>query len=861
MKPAPPIWAERFLEWYCRPEKLEEIQGDIQELFQRHAKSAPKLARWAYVWNVARFFRLKNIRHTKKLQQANPLTMFSNYMLIGLRSALRNGMVSLINIGGLALGVGGAITIFIFADQWFHTDDFHLKRDRIYEIANVVNRDSTLVTLSDTPLLLGPMLQVEASSVENMTRIEAGSGALRYGDKVFQERIWFTDPGFFEMFTFTDAGVPENALRSPNGIVLASHIAEKYFGERDPVGQPMSVKFSTGKVLDFTVTGVAHLPENNTLHFNVVLSMEVFQGLKLKDAYNWDYLTDATFVLLKPGQTIESLEPLMAKYKKLQNESNPDWPITDFKFYSMEMLATQSGDLESYMIGSGEPQGVYTMSVIAFLLLLLACFNYTNIAVATVSARLKEIGIRKVVGGRKAEIVQQFIMENVMLCSFAILTGLSVSYFGFMPGISALVGYPIPFGFSSGLMGIYFFVGILLFIVMVSGVYPALYVSGFQPVQILKGKERFGQRSTFSRILLTCQFVVAFMTIVGCFVFIDQNLYFRRKDWGYDHGQNLVVPVNSTEQYLKLRDKVAGRRDIVQFAGAKHHVGSAAERAVLDYASQKFEMIHFGVGYDYLETMNMRLKEGRFFDRTMSSDSVSAVVVNEHFVDAMGWTSPLSQFFTFGGKQRMVIGVVRDFHHDDFYMGIRPALFSLAPEKDFRFLSMKAQEGTTVRVEQEMRELWKEIGPDDPYRGLIQDDVFYNFYRNTGNDMGIIVSVAVITLILACLGLFGLVSYNITRRLKEFSVRKVFGANLLHIFRLMNRDYVWILSIAFILGAPAGYFLMTLVINAMYPEPQPTGVVPFAIAIGMMALTVAITVGSQMSRVTRENPAQTLRSE
>ncbi len=861
IKQAPPRWANRFLEWYCRADRLEEIQGDVFELFDRTAKSNPRRARWVFAWNVLRFFRLKNIRQAKSIHQSNALSMFSNYFIIGLRSTIRNGLVSLINIGGLALGVGGAITIFIFADQWFHTDDFHLKRDRIYEVTNIVNRDSTLVTLSDTPLLLGAMMQEDFSSLENMTRIEVGNGALRYGDKVFFERIWFTDPAFFEIFTFTHAGVPEDALASPNSIVITRPIAEKYFGESDPVGKSVSIKFPNNIVTDFTVTAVADIPENNTLHYSVIVPMDVFQTLKLKDVYDWTYLTDATFILLKPGQGISSVEPLMDKYKKLQNEANPDWPIMSFKFYDMDMLAVHSGEIESNMIGSGQPQGIITMSVIAFLLLLLACFNYTNIAVATVTTRLKEIGIRKVIGGRKKEIVQQFIVENVLLCSFAIIMGLGVAYFFFTPGISSLVGYPIPFGFSSGRMALFFFTGILFFIVLVSGVYPAFYVSGFQPVQILKGKEKFGQRSKFSRVLLTLQFVLAFMTIVGCFVFIDQNLYFRNKDWGYDHHQNLVVPVNTQEQYLKLRDRISSRRDVVQYAGAKHHVGSAAERAVVDYASRKFEMIQFGVGYDYLETMNLRLKEGRFFDRSMPSDSVSAVVVSEHFVDAMGWSSPLNQFFMHGGKQRTVIGVVYDFHHDDFYMGIRPALFSLEPEKEFRFLSVKVQEGTASAVEQELRELWKEIGPDDPYRGIIQDDVFYNYFRITRNDMGIITSVAVITLILACLGLFGLVSYNITRRMKEFSVRKVFGASLLHIFRLMNRDYAWILAIAFLVGAPVGYFLMSQLINAMYPDPYPTGVLPFAVAVAMMVTTVAFTVGSQMCRITQENPAQTLRSE
>lgn len=787
--------------------------------------------------------------------------MLSNYLLIGFRNTLRNGMTSFINIAGLALGVAGAITIFIFADQWFHTDDFHVNRDRIYEITNIVNRDSSLVTLADTPLLLGPMLQEDASSVEKMTRIEVGNGALRHGDKVFFERLWFTDPDFFEIFTFSHVGVPSDALKAPHSIVITRTVAEKYFGDQNPVGQPMSIKFADLQVQEFTVTGVADMPENNTLHFNVIVGMDIFQSLRLKDQYDWSYLTDATFVMLKPGQGVESLKPLMDKYRKLQNASNPDWPITGFKIYDMNMLATQSGDIESNMIGSGQPQGVYTMSIIAFLLLLLACFNYTNIAVATVSTRLKEIGIRKVIGGRRSEIVKQFIVENVLLCSIAIVVGLGLSYFVLIPGISSLVEYPVPFGFSSGQMALSFFTGILFFTVMTSGVYPAIYVAGFQPVQILKGKEKFGQRSTFSRVLLTMQFILAFMTIVGCFVFIDQNLYFRQKDWGYNHDQNIVVPVNNAEQYLKLRDRVASRRDVIRFAGSQHHVGSAAKRAVMDYASHKFEMLHFGVGNDYLETMNLRLKEGRFFDRTTPSDSVFSVVVNERFVKEMGWTEPLNQFFMHGGKQHTVIGVVRDFHHDDFYMGLRPVMFTLAPEKDFKFLSFQVNAGTTTAVEQEMRELWKEIGPDDPYRGIIQDDVFFNYFRNTRNDMSIISSVAVITLILACLGLFGLVSYNITRRMREFSVRKVFGASLYHIYRLMNRDYTWMLSIAFLIGAPAGYFLMSQLIQLMYPEPQPTGIVPFVTAIGMMVVTVALTIGSQMSRVIRENPAQTLRSE
>jgi ABC-type antimicrobial peptide transport system permease subunit len=208
-----------------------------------------------------------------------------------------------------------------------------------------------------------------------------------------------------------------------------------------------------------------------------------------------------------------------------------------------------------------------------------------------------------------------------------------------------------------------------------------------------------------------------------------------------------------------------------------------------------------------------------------------------------------------------VIGVVEDFHYFDFYMGISPVMIYLAPERDFKFLSLRVAGGKVKEVESEIRSWWKEIGPDDPYRGILQNDVFQNFNRNTRNDLQIISSVAVVTLILACLGLYGLVSYNITRRLKEFSVRKVFGAGTLHLFHLMNRDYAWMLVVAFLIGAPAGFYLMNMLIQAIYYGTRGPEATPFIIAVVMMVLTVALTVGAQMKRVIRENPAQTLRSE
>lgn len=861
MKPTPPHWADRFLGWYCREDLVEEIRGDAYELFYRKAKTSLRAARAQFVWNVMRFFRLKNIRKSKSPETSNAIPMLRSYLLIGFRNIVRNGATSLINIFGLAVGVAGAVTIFIFADQFFHTDDFHKNRERIYQITNMVNQDLKSVNLGTVPFLLAPAMKEDISAVENITRVELGRGAVRQGDKVFSERLYFVDNTFFDIFTYPFLDGNENALKSKNNIVFTKMMAEKYFGDKPAVGQTVSVKFSNDKSLEFTVGAVVDQPLNNTLYFNFLLPMEVFTDLKLKDEYRWNDLTNATFVLLKPQHAIAEVSGLMGKYKKLQNASSPEWIVEDFRFYPLKSLASRSYEIEENIMGSGHPQGVYAMGVIAFLLLLLACFNYMNISLATITNRLKEIGIRKVIGGRKKEIVVQFITENFLLSVFSIGTGFLVSFAFFMPGLISIVGYQIPFAFSSPATFILFFTLLLTFIVTVSGVYPASYVSNFQPIAILKGKEKFGQRSKFSRILLTAQFMLAFMTMVGCFVFIDNAIYLRHKDWGYAHEQNIVVPLNNEQQYLKLRDFSATNKNILSFAGSVDHIGYSNPRSTVVKAGQRYEIVTYKVGFNYLETMNLRLIKGRLFDKKIESDKGESIIVNENFVKIMGWTDPIDQIFEYNNAKRRVIGVVENFHYDNFYRPILPVLLSIAEESDFRFLSIKVLAGEVPETVAELKEAWTKIAPDDPYEGIPQDEVFANFRRNNKTEINLLGFVAIMTLILACLGLFGLVSYNITRRMKEFSVRKVFGADSGQIFLLMNQDYIWILLIAFVLGAPAGLFLMDNLIKHIYADPQSAGVLPFVIAISLMATTVALTVGLQMKRIVSENPATTLRNE
>lgn len=865
MKQTPPRWASRFLEWYCNPALLEEIQGDLHELYYKRLNQGHQEANRKFIWDVIRFFRWSNIKRTKNKYSSNSLTMFSSYFKLGFRNALRNKLTSGVNLFGLSLALGVAISAFAFVDYMKNMDTFHINRDRVYQITSLMksgSQDLNSDNWSATPMLLGPELKEDNSAVEAYARIKRQIGAMRYNDIVFNESVWFVDPAFMEMFTYPILYGNPKALERPNDIIITKQISEKYFGKINPVGQTFSIKFSDGSKEDFTVGAVLdEFPGNASIRFSNLISIRAYEHLQLRSDVDWSDVTDATFAMLKEGHAVSELAPSMNKYKEFQNRANPDLPTQEFRFYSLKLLSQKNNEIYQDFAGGAHPAGLIGLSVIAMMLLLLACFNYMNIAVATVSTRLKEIGIRKVVGGRKKEIVIQFLVENMVLCIGALVIGTLLAHLFFMPGLNTL--FPIYISFSTVVLTdlIIFLVVILLFVGLVSGSYPALYISSFQPVRILRGNEKFGQKSIFSKSLLTIQFILAFTTIIGCFVFINNSLSLKNKDWGYDHAQNYIIPATNYETYLALRDYASQNKNVMSYAGTLNRIGRGYDHTTITYNSEAHPAIHFQVGFNFLETMNLRLKAGRFFDEKIQSDKTESVVINTLFAEEMGWDTPIGQSFEYDSVKRFVIGVVEKFYYDDFYATVDPVFFSIAPEESLKYLAVKVQAGSLKSTEEYFKEGWRKIAPDDPFAGYYQDSVFEGFHLDNNANVKLLAFISGVTIVLACMGLFGLVTYSIARRMKEFSIRKVFGANVRHIFRLMNSDYIWMLTISFVIGAPLGFILMNNLINIIYPEPVPADAKPFLLGIIIMTVTIAITVATQITRVIKNNPAQTLRNE
>jgi putative ABC transport system permease protein len=863
MKRHPPRWADRFLEWYCHPALLEDIQGDAYELFFRTSRKNKRVADLQFIWNVFRFFRWKNIRPAQRINSTPSLAMLKSYLVTGLRSIFRNLTASSINIVGLSIALASGITVFLLIDSYYHRDTFHEKGDRIYMVMNEMKSGDRLENWSRAPFLLGSSLRDEQTAVESMVRIQRDRLNIRHEEKVFNEAVWFVDPEFFDVFTYKLSFGPIDALRDKKNIVITEDIAIKYFGKTDAVGEELSVRINKQEKVVFRVGAVMErIPDNSSMFINILIPMENYvEYIQPKHDFHWRKWADATFVTLKTGHQPSELSKGFDRYISIQNEANDKFQMQKVELIPMSDVAVRSYNIVDPLSWSNVPEAMIILGAIAGLLVLLACFNYMNVAVASVSTRLKEIGIRKVIGGAKWQIIQQFMTENLLLCAISVVIGTVLSYSLLLPAFNAMYPIHIPFEFSSNTMLFGFFGATVLFVAILSGAYPALYVASFNAVRILKGKEKFGSKSFLSKSLLTFQFILSFTTIVAALVFVNSSEYWENKDWGYGHDQHIFVSVNGPQQFNALKDQVATQNHVLAYAGAESHIGHADHTTTVVIGDEQLNVRRYEVGFGYLETMNVKLLRGRMFNQDMTSDHKESVIINEAFAKKMGWRDPLNKTFEFDNIKWNIIGVAEDFYYTEFYAEIQPTMIHIGPEEKFRYLVVKTEAGHLNEVSEFLKKAWPSVSADDPYHGFIQDSVMEKFFQANSSNNTIMYFLATVAFLLACMGLYGLVSYNIARRIKEYSLRKVFGANLFHIFGLMNRDYIWIMLISLSIGAPLGFYLMDIMMRAAYPEEIPINIGPFVVTLITIVITVVLTVSSQLRRIAKENPTSTLKSE
>lgn len=860
----PPKWADRFLRWYCNPKYIEEIEGDIYELFERRIEyQSLRVAKFKFIWDVLRFFRWSNIKRTNsKYTTMNRFTMLSNYLKLGMRNIRRNMVSSMINIIGMAIAICFAISIFIFTDFQLNMDSFHTNGDRIYQITNYVDQDGNENLWSDSPITLGPAIDSDHPSIESFARIEYRSSVVKYQSDVFDELVVFTDPQFFEMFDFAMITGNRKVLYDKSQVVVSKEMAIKYFNDEEPIGKELSFKFMNGQTKRYLVGAVLEeYPNNASIGFDFYLPIESFFDLGWENTQGWDFMTDATFILLKEGEHISSVYDSFERYREVQHASNPEWKIKSFEPLPLADLSTKAYMIEGAVSGGGHPAGRVALLIIAGFLLGMACFNFMNISVVSASKRLKEIALRKVMGSVRKDIIYQFMTENLLKCFFALIVGTLLSYFLLIPWFDIMIPeLDIQFRTINPMTLVYFMVGLLFVVGLISGAYPSFYISKFDTITIFKGKEKFGSKNLFSKMMLGLQFFLAVMTIVGCFIMTEQSIYLGEKDWGYDPEGTMSVYVNGPEQYELLKNEIVNHPAVENYTASDLLIGRGITKLSMEIGDKQVAVRRISASEEYVETFQLRMLEGRpLTDR--SEDLKGNVVINQKFVDAMGWESGVGQTFTLDSTQHVVVGVVEDFHYYDFFSPIDPVMIQGLEPSNVRYLTVQTDPSRLSDLEQYTREAWLAIAPDDPFDRIFQEDVFNGFYQENQSNISILMLITGIAIVLACLGLYGLISFNVQGKLKEFSVRKVLGAEPKVIVKIIGEQYIWVLAISFLIGAPLGTIGMMNLVVSIFPEPKAVSVIPFIVAMAIILLTLVVTVTGQIKKAINVNPADLLRTE
>lgn len=791
--------------------------------------------------------------------------MLWNYIKIGYRSILKNRLPSIINTIGLGIAFGCLLVLFTFLDKINNLDDCHKNADRIYLVESVIEQDGQNRIYGTSPFALGPSIKADFPEVKEVTRMQYSSADFRYKDKVFNERVIFVDEGFLNIFSYPILKGSRNSLEQKEQIILSQNTAVKYFGKDEAVGKQVSMLFSiNGKEYKetFIIGAVADkIPYSASLRFDILIPFDNRKNLGLDENGDWKNFTNATFVMMnEPGQA-GSIADRVNNYTYHQNLANPDKRIIEFLFDPLPGMSLNAYGKEAMLTYGAHPTARVLLTVIAIFILILAVFNYINIAVVSATSRLKEIGLRKAIGGTRKQIIFQFISENAILCLMAMAFGWILASGFLLQGFNSITNSnnPLVFEYQNQRFWV-FIISVFVVVAFGSAAYPAFFISGFKPVNIFKGNLKITSKNYFTKSMLAVQFIISFITISLGVVFVMNENYIKDRDWGYDKEQTIVIPLTYSDQYPELRDKFDQISYIDVITGSQNHLGYWTDEDLVGYKGEQYNTRKLMAGYEYLDAMGMRLKTGRFFEPQSSSDKTESVVVNEAFIKKLGIENPIGTRIIVDSTAHYIVGVVEDFHYMHFRHEIKPIFFKVADENSFNNIILRTLPGEAKNAEKFASKTWKKLYPDNTYEGYFQNAAFDQYYRENEGISNLMIAIASIAILISCMGLFGLVSLFINKKLKEFSIRKVMGASGKEITLLVNKGFMWVIIISSIIGIPISYFLSKAVIESIFSYHAPLNAIPYTITAFILIITALITVSSQIMKAISVNPAEKLRN-
>ena len=794
--------------------------------------------------------------------------MIKNFILITFRSLMKNKLFIFINIFGLAIAIACCIVGYFNYDFNASFDSYHKNAALIYRVNSVREFQNQKTTYGYVPIALGNVVKQNVNDVSQVVRYSPGSGNFRVAKELFNMDLTFVDPAFFQAFTF-EFIEGSGSLDSKGNLIISDQQAKKYFGNETALGKNITQVLDSGKTRQFTITGIFKLPPTNSSFNNNAYTTfnNQFEGDPTSEfsENSWRYRS-TLFVTVENPSRLSLISDQLRPYTENNNKIREDFIIRDFvldPFVGMG-VRDEYNDIPGSWTRSGSPiAAVVGIGVMGIFVLLIACFNLTNTAIAISSRRLKEIGIRKVMGSMRKDLILQFIGETLMICVISLGLGILLAEFVLIPAFNNL--WPelkLVTSYLNDANFLIFTIGTLLFTGLLAGAYPALYISKFQPIAILKGKLRFGGNNWMTYTLLTLQFVISLTGVVCSLAFIDNAKYQQAFDLGFDRKGVVFTYVNGRSEYETYRNAILQNPDVLAVAGSQHHVTGNFYNDPIKSEGKEIESDIMDVGDDYTRTVGLTLVEGRDFVKDSETDRKESVIITQELAKKFGWDKPLGKEIIWMDTVRLqVIGVVRNVYARGLWRPIEPMMIRYGNKEKIGHILVSANIAKLQDVNKFMEAKWKEIFPDRLYNGRLMNEELSEANTVNNNIVKMFVFLGIIALLLSATGLFTLVSLNIIKKMKEIGVRKVLGASVANISRIINQEFAIVLLMACILGGWLGSVMAESLMRSIWTYYQKATFSTLIISATVLLVTSVLSIGYKVFKTTRINPSTVLHDE
>ena len=873
----PPKGAVRFFRWYCRNELRESILGDLHEQFLDDVECfGQNKARFNYRVNVLRFFN----RHTIKRKRYSDIhqselggLMFANYLKTSFRYLRRQKIYSFITIGGLSIGLACCLLIFYFLNHELSYDNFHNDSDNIYRIGTYYSNQSGDVSkFINTPPALATQIRGKFPELEKTTRLRYSMRTMFSKDHIvfYEQKGFFADSVFLDIFDFElESGNKSSALDEPNSIVMTEETARKYFRDSDPVGQTITMNND----IVLKVTGVLKpVPTNSHIQFDYLISFPTYKvppGVRANlSSMRW--LGFLTYVKLADDSHPDEFKNKLDKlYDDLQSSGGAPYTVNVQPLKHIYLGSDGWVDDLNSGIKSGSEFTVYSLAVIALLILFIAGFNFMNMTTAVSVDRGKEIGLRKVLGANKKNLIFQMLNESIVIAVISLVFAYAISLSVF-PYVKSMLGWDLIIEWKTVLLSLPAVFVIVILMGILARIYPSVLLSRLNAVTAFRGRLKFGSSRglSFGNLLIVLQFCISIGLIVSTIVIIKQINLMKDKSLGFDKENVVelkVLPENMNRYYDTFKNRLLQNSGVISVSKSGRSIGDSwpLNPILVDGKdwSEAIQVAGNWIDYDYLETMKIPLKQGRTFSKEYAGDSLNSIVINETAARALGLDNPVGQkvhFFSFNGP-RTIIGVTEDFNFSSLHNEIIPAAM-IIPFIALENMYVRIAPGNLSERVELIENTWQEVAAGIPLDIRFMDDNLDRLYRNEEQLSYLITGFSTLAVILACLGLYGMVTFMVNSRMKEVGIRKVLGASVPSLIYIFSRQYILLIIIASIVAVPGMQYVLNKWLNNFAYRIEITGWMYLASTL-VLLLIALFTISHQTLKAVFVNPVEVLKSE